>query len=196
MGIFNFIKDAGQKYVDIQKRNLEMVKDVFDGDDDEKHAEAAKKAEAANDSAATKAVHEQMAKIEAMRKAAVIREEAKRQGLGGDYRVMVEGETVTLAGTVPDQSTLEKVVLTAGNIEGISSVDAAAMNAEVTGNEAVFYTVQSGDSLSKIAKVYLGDAMKYPDIFEANKPMLSDPDKIYPGQVLRIPGGKAPSAGV
>ena len=53
--------------------------------------------------------------------------------------------------------------------------------------EADFYTVKAGDSLSKIAKEYYGDAMKYPAIFEANKPMLKDPDKIYPGQVLRIP---------
>ena len=52
---------------------------------------------------------------------------------------------------------------------------------------AVFYTVKSGDTLSKIAKEQYGDAQKYPAIFEANKPMLSDPNKIYPGQLLRIP---------
>ena len=52
---------------------------------------------------------------------------------------------------------------------------------------AQFHTVESGDTLGKIAKNYYGDAMKYPVIFEANKPMLSHPDKIYPGQVLRIP---------
>ena len=46
---------------------------------------------------------------------------------------------------------------------------------------------QTGDTLSKIAKEMYGDANKYPVIFEANKPMLKDPDKIYPGQVLRIP---------
>ena len=53
--------------------------------------------------------------------------------------------------------------------------------------EAQFYTVQPGDSLSKIAKQFYGNAMKYPVIFDANKPMLKDPNKIYPGQVLRIP---------
>ena len=52
---------------------------------------------------------------------------------------------------------------------------------------ARFHTVMRGDTLSKIAKNFYGDAMKYPLIFEANKPMLSHPDKIYPGQVLRIP---------
>ena len=53
--------------------------------------------------------------------------------------------------------------------------------------ETKFYTVVSGDTLGKIAKEYYGNAMKYPEIFEANKPMLKDPDLIYPGQVLRIP---------
>ena len=49
------------------------------------------------------------------------------------------------------------------------------------------YTVVSGDTLSAIAKKEYGDANKYMKIFEANQPMLSDPNKIYPGQVLRIP---------
>jgi nucleoid-associated protein YgaU len=52
--------------------------------------------------------------------------------------------------------------------------------------EAQFHTVKSGDYLSNIAKKYDGDAIKYNVIFEANKPMLSDPDKIYSSQVLRI----------
>ena len=55
------------------------------------------------------------------------------------------------------------------------------------GSPDVTYTVQAGDTLSKIAKEYYGDANKYPAIFEANKPMLSHPDKIYPGQNLIIP---------
>lgn len=123
-----------------------------------------------------------------------ITKQAGNLGLGGDYRVMVEGETVKLKGKVPDQETLEKVVLAAGNVEGVGAVDVSDMETSESGEASVFYTVQKGDSLSKIAKVYLGNAMKYPDIFEANKPMLSDPDKIYPGQVLRIPGGKAPDS--
>ena len=49
------------------------------------------------------------------------------------------------------------------------------------------YTVQPGDTLSKIAKEYLGSANAYTKIFDANKDQLSDPDKIRPGQVLRIP---------
>jgi nucleoid-associated protein YgaU len=53
--------------------------------------------------------------------------------------------------------------------------------------EATLYTVTSGDTLSKIAKAHYGDAMKHPQFFEANKPMLKDPDRIYPGQLLRLP---------
>jgi nucleoid-associated protein YgaU len=61
------------------------------------------------------------------------------------------------------------------------------MSVDQSAPEAQYYTVVSGDNLSKIAKHYYGDANKYPVIFEANKPMLTHPDKIYPGQVLRIP---------
>ena len=50
-----------------------------------------------------------------------------------------------------------------------------------------FYTVVSGDTLGKIAERFYGDWSKYPTIFDANTPMLKDPDLIYPGQVLRIP---------
>lgn len=110
--------------------------------------------------------------------------------LGGDFRVLVDGKTVKIEGDVPDQETREKIILAAGNVGGISEVE-DAMKAKKSGQDAMFYTVKSGDSLSKIAKRYLGNAMAYPDIFEANTPMLTHPDKIYPGQVLRIPGGKA-----
>lgn len=109
--------------------------------------------------------------------------------LGGDFRVIVDGKTARIEGKVPDQATKEKIILAAGNIHGIGEVDdtmKVASKAKV--EEAVFYTVKSGDSLSKIAKKHYGDAMRYPDIFDANTPMLKHPDKIYPGQVLRIPG--------
>jgi len=105
----------------------------------------------------------------------------------------VEGLKVTYAdgiatvnGTVPSQAEAEKVVLAVGNTKGVAQVDSRLTVVEPA-PEASMYTVQSGDSLSKIAKQYYGDPMKYPAIFEANQPMLSDPDKIYPGQVLRIP---------
>lgn len=113
-------------------------------------------------------------------------------GLGGDFRVLVDGDKVTLEGKVPDQATKEKIILAAGNVNGIGEVeDTMKLASKAKADESVFYTVKSGDSLSKIAKKYYGDAMRYPDIFEANTPMLKHPDRIYPGQVLRIPGAQA-----
>tara|TARA_R110002073_G_scaffold279026_1_gene442881 strand:+ start:121200 stop:121667 length:468 start_codon:yes stop_codon:yes gene_type:complete len=103
-----------------------------------------------------------------------------------NLEVQVTEDTATIYGEAENQATREKVVLVVGNTEGIASVD-DRMTTAIQEPEAQFHTVVSGDSLSKIAKVYYGNAMKYPVIFEANKPMLSHPDKIYPGQVLRIP---------
>lgn len=94
--------------------------------------------------------------------------------------------TVTVAGTVADQATREKVLLCCGNVEGVDKVDdqLTVINPEPP---ATFHTVVRGDTLSAIAKACYGNANAYMKIFEANKPMLSDPNKIYPGQVLRIP---------
>ncbi len=100
--------------------------------------------------------------------------------------ITVLGEVATVRGTAPNQETREKVILVVGNHNGISQVD-DQLEVDDSQPEAVFHTVERGDTLSAIAKKHYGNAMKYPVIFEANKPMLSDPDKIYPGQVLRIP---------
>jgi nucleoid-associated protein YgaU len=94
--------------------------------------------------------------------------------------------TVSVFGTAPDQATREKIVLCCGNVAGVAKVEDGMSTAE-SEPEATFYEVVRGDTLSKIAKQQYGDANKYPVIFEANKPMLTHPDKIYPGQVLRIP---------
>ena len=103
-----------------------------------------------------------------------------------DLAISVNGDVAVVAGTVASQSEREKVVLVVGNTEGIGQVD-DRLEVEEPAPEARFYTVVSGDTLSGIAKKHYGNAMKYPVIFEANRPMLQDPDKIYPGQVLRIP---------
>ncbi|MGJ5641677.1 peptidoglycan-binding protein LysM [Formosa sp. S-31] len=100
--------------------------------------------------------------------------------------IVIQGDRATVTGAAYDQATKEKVVLVVGNSAGIATVD-DQMTVENPEPEAKFHTVVSGDTLGKIAKTYYGNAMKYPEIFEANKPMLKDPDKIYPGQVLRIP---------
>ena len=74
----------------------------------------------------------------------------------------------------------------------LASIQGAAPAAGATDGHAdedkvTFHKVESGDTLSAISKKVYGDANKYNIIFEANKPMLSDPNKIYPGQMLRIP---------
>jgi nucleoid-associated protein YgaU len=103
-----------------------------------------------------------------------------------DLSVRVDEDLATVSGKVADQATKEKVLLAVGNTAGIARVD-DRLEVGAAEPEAQFHTVVRGDTLSGIAKQYYGDAMKYPMIFEANKPMLTDPDKIYPGQVLRIP---------
>jgi nucleoid-associated protein YgaU len=92
---------------------------------------------------------------------------------------------VTLSGNAPSQEASEKASLAAGNVANVTQVDnnLVAPAAE----EAQYHDVVRGDTLSAISKKYYGDANKYNAIFEANKPMLSHPDKIYPGQKLRIP---------
>ncbi len=106
-----------------------------------------------------------------------------------DFTVSVDGDKATISGEAPNQEVREKVILATGNVAGIAKVeDNITLEGDGSADdEADFYTVKSGDSLSKISKEFYGDPMKYNQIFEANKPMLSDPDKIYPGQTLRIP---------
>ncbi len=145
-----------------------------------------------------------------------IKNAGKKLGLGGDEEtpdveavkkelashdlgtekvdVAVEGDKVVLKGVVGDQSAFEKAVVAVGNTLGISKVEAsdlkvAAAETTVAAKEPVFYTVKKGDNLWKIAEAQYGKGKgaKNTVIFEANKPMLTHPDKIYPGQVLRIP---------
>lgn len=97
--------------------------------------------------------------------------------------IKVEGDKVVVTGDAVSAEMKEKIILAAGNIEGVAEVEAAVTE----GPEPVFHTVVKGDTLSAIAKKTLGNANRYNEIFEANKPMLSHPDKIYPGQMLRIP---------
>jgi nucleoid-associated protein YgaU len=96
--------------------------------------------------------------------------------------IEVDGDTVKLSGAAVSQEIKEKVIAAVGNVEGIASVAD-----EVAGTDPVFHTVQKGDNLWKISEKALGNGSRYTEIFEANKPMLKDPDMIYPGQVLRIP---------
>jgi nucleoid-associated protein YgaU len=114
---------------------------------------------------------------------------ARVQDLGlkvEDLSISFSGHKATVKGRVSNQAEREKVVLAIGNSEGVAEVDdqLAVPQAEP---QAKFYTVVKGDTLSKISQQFYKDANQYMKIFEANKPMLAHPDKIYPGQVLRIP---------
>ncbi len=158
MGLIKFIKDAGAKLL---------------GQDDSAQQEAKAQAEAKADSS-----------NDAMRALSLMRH-VKALGFSVEgLQIEVDGDTCRIMGAVGDQETKEKIALAVGNTAGIGAVDDRL---EVKGPAAVFYTVKSGDSLSKIAREHYGDANKYHGIFEANKPMLEHPDKIFPGQVLRIP---------
>jgi nucleoid-associated protein YgaU len=105
--------------------------------------------------------------------------------------ITVDDEKVTLKGKVDSQAHAEKIALAVGNVEGVSKVDnqleVEVPEAAEPEPQATYHTVEKGDTLSKISKEVYGDPMKYSVIFEANKPMLKDPNLIYPGQVLRIP---------
>jgi nucleoid-associated protein YgaU len=165
MGMFSFIKEAGQK--------------LFGHKEIETAAAAA-----AADSAA-------QAKLDQLNAAAAkgIETYIESQNLGiSALSVAFDGATgsVTVEGQAPTQDASEKVALCCGNVGGVQSVTNLLAVSEPA-DESEYHDVVSGDTLSKIAKEYYGDASKYPVIFEANKPMLSHPDKIYPGQKLRIP---------
>ena len=112
------------------------------------------------------------------------------QGLSAeDLDVQYDGsnQTVTVSGIASDQATKEKIVLCCGNVSSVAKVDDQLTVAASSEPESTYHTVKSGDTLSQIAKEVYGNANAYVQIFEANKPMLSDPNKIYPGQTLRIP---------
>ena len=166
MGFFDFVKSAGKK--------------LGFGDDDDKNAELLKK-------------------------------ELDSYDLGTDaVTVEVKGDTAIIKGAVADQAAYEKAVIAVGNTLGITKVETTGFKVAVPESglkldkgadinaiiaaatppaEPRFHTVEKGDTLWKVAeKAYgKGKGPKYEVIFEANRPMLSHPDKIYPGQVLRIP---------
>ena len=160
MGLMSFIKEAGEKLFGRQAKAAEAS------------ATAAPDVGAANAAAA-----------------AAIGTYVAAQGLTAEnLEITFDGASgiVTVSGTAPDQATKEKILLCCGNVHGVDQVD-DNLAVAVAATPARFHTVVSGDNLSKIAKAFYGNANEYPKIFEANKPMLTHPDKIYPGQVLRIP---------
>lgn len=144
MGLFNFVKEAGEK-----------LWDAVHGSDDQ-----------------SKKLQEHINKL----------------GLPGteNVNVKVEDGKAVVTGEGLSQELKEKILIAAGNVAGITAVDDQIKTTQ-SEPEARFYQVKKGDTLSAISKEMYGDANQYNKIFEANKPMLTSVDKIYPGQTLRIP---------
>jgi nucleoid-associated protein YgaU len=169
MGVWNFVKEAGERIVE----NARAAARFGPADEPATSASAPSSPGKSNGKDAGEAI------------AAYIR----AQGLDvSELKVSFDAptSTVQVSGTAKDQATREKVILCCGNIAGVEKV---IDNLEVkqAATPAQFHTVVKGDTLSAIARKYYGDPNRYPEIFEANKPMLTHPDKIYPGQALRIP---------
>ena len=117
-----------------------------------------------------------------------LKEHISKVGLGNpNVQATVDGDKVTVTGEVSSQEEKEKILLAVGNIAGVGSVDDQITVTGPVAQAARFVTVKKGDTLSAISLRVYGDANKYQKIFEANKPMLKDVNKIYPGQSLRIP---------
>ena len=117
-----------------------------------------------------------------------LKEHISEVGLGNpNVQATVEGDKVILTGEVGSQEEKEKILLAVGNIAGVGSVDDQITVTGPVVKAATFVTVVKGDTLSAISLRVYGDANKYQKIFDANKPMLKDVNKIYPGQSLRIP---------
>lgn len=110
-----------------------------------------------------------------------------------NLNIQVKDGVAHLSGDASSKSAWEKAILLVGNTLGISEVKADELTVsgqsitEPTPDEVEYYTIVSGDNLSKIAKHFYGDANKYPLIFEANREVIKDPDLIFPGQKIRIP---------
>ncbi|MFN3891466.1 MAG: peptidoglycan-binding protein LysM [Beijerinckiaceae bacterium] len=118
-----------------------------------------------------------------------LKKEAEKHGLDvSGLEVQVEGDKVVLSGRAPSTEELEKIMLAVGNTTGVAQVE-SKVEVAAAAPESRTYEVRKGDTLWKISEEMYGkgNGAKYNVIFEANKPMLTHPDKIYPGQILRIP---------
>lgn len=165
MGLFSFIKEAGEK--------------LFGSKEVEK---------AAADAASNPAVQANLDALNAKAGQAIaVYIETQNLGVTAlDVTFDGASGSVTVQGQAPTQEASEKVVLCCGNVGGVVSVNNLLV-VVAPADAATYHDVVRGDTLSAIAKTHYGNANKYMLIFEANKPMLSHPDKIYPGQKLRIP---------
>ncbi len=182
MGVFDFVREAGAKIgIGDSKEEKEEKAEAASA---ERAADLAKRVRERRADTAKKARVERLAEN---KKAAGLERYVKTMGFAiEDLDIRYDDGLAEISGKVKDQETREKIILAVGNVKDVGQV---SDDIEVvdSAEESEMHVVQKGDTLSAIAKEHYGDAMKYPVIFEANRPMLSDPDLIYPGQVLRIP---------
>lgn len=162
MSIFSFAKDIGDKIFNRNKKDAAPTP-------------------AANTAAPAEPTAQEIANLLLAR---VQAQNVQISNLSVNYNS--DTDTVTLSGAAKTQEDRERARLAVGNVQHVETV-VDNITVESQESESRFYTVKSGDNLSKIAKEMYGNANDYMKIFDANKPMLSHPDKIYPGQVLRIP---------
>jgi nucleoid-associated protein YgaU len=167
MGLFSFAKDIGDK--------------IFHRNKTENAAPASQPtASPAPVAAPAEPSAQEIANLLIQR----IQQNAKIDNLSVNYDG--NSDKVTINGSAANQAEREKAILAAGNVQYVAQVE-DNISVATPEPESRMYTVKSGDTLSKISKEMYGDANHYNKIFDANKPLLSDPNKIYPGQVLRIP---------
>ena len=197
MGIFDFVRNAGAK-IGIGKSTDEIAAEeaaaeqASEAEKEKQLAEVAKKRNAARERikarAAAKRSAENAEKRAAARKSTELEKYVRDLDLPvASLDIRYENGTAYIDGEAADASTKEKVIHAVGNVEGVAQVDESLTVASDDGSDSEMYVVEPGDTLWAIATAAYGDGNRYPEIFEANKPMLSDPDKILPGQVLRIP---------
>ncbi|WP_294033858.1 peptidoglycan-binding protein LysM [uncultured Moraxella sp.] len=168
MGIFSFAKDIGDK--------------IFNRD---KSAQTT--APVANEPATTTPATSSEPSAQQIAELLLARIQEQNVNIAGlKVNYNSDSDTVTLSGTAKTQEDRERARLAVGNVQYVETV-VDDIEVETPAEESRFYTVVKGDTLSKIAKEMYGNANDYMKIFDANKPMLSHPDKIYVGQVLRIP---------
>jgi len=194
MGVFDFVRNAGAK-IGIGKSTDEIAAEEQAKLDAEAAAEAAEVAAKRNkqrarirERAAEKRSAENAEKRAEARKSTQLEKYVRDMGLnmtGLDIRF--DDGTAYIDGEAVDSATKERIILAVGNCQGVSRVDESITVAQDDGGDSEMYVVESGDTLWAIATAAYGDGNRYPEIFEANKPMLKDPDEIFPGQVLRIP---------
>ena len=127
-------------------------------------------------------------KANAAEAATSIQEHIEKDNPGmSDLKVDFKDGVAQISGKAVSSEALEKTILMAGNVDGVSKVEIGNVEAPPLADNVEYYEIQSGDTLWAVAKKFYGSGNKYTKIFEANKEVIKDPDKIYPGQKIRIP---------